>query len=76
MSVITLLNLPINFLMEYYDGKYHQSIQMMTCHSNDEITVAHVRRRGENYICCSIFLIYNVNLSISIGVQEKIVFYW
>jgi hypothetical protein len=38
VSVITLLNLPINFLMEYCDGKYRQSIQMMTCHFNDGIT--------------------------------------
>jgi hypothetical protein len=38
VSIITLLNLPINFLMEYCDGKYRQSIQMMTCHFNDGIT--------------------------------------
>jgi hypothetical protein len=38
VSIITLLNLPINFLMEYCDGKYRQSIQMMTCHFNVRIT--------------------------------------
>ena len=37
-------------------------------------SVARVRRRGEKtyiWLLYSIFLIYNVNLSISMGVQEK-----